>query len=120
MQFFKVVQPKGRGPSNFYGQFPVLNTNEGPVQPNEAFNMILNTPETSPLVCNQRPTGITEAAVFLVNTNMLRHKDDLKADDVGSWCHKGKPKRFYKIEWIAPHEIYAELCDDEDTDGTSS
>ena len=48
---------------------------------------------------------------------MLRDKDDLKADDVGSWCHKGKPKRFYKIEWIAPHEVYAELCDDEDTNG---
>ena len=94
----------------------MFGTYEGPVQPTEAFNAILHTSETSPLVCNQRPTGVTEAAVFLVNTNKLRHKDDLKADDVGGWCHKGKPKRFYSIEWIAPGEVHAELCG-EDTDG---
>ena len=93
----------------------MFGTYEGPVQPTEAFNAILHTSETSPLVCNQRPTGVTEAAGFLVNTNKLRHKDDLK-DDVRSWCHKGKPKRFYSIEWIAPGEVHAELWG-EDTDG---
>ena len=33
------------------------------------------------------------------------HEDDLKADDVGSWCHKVKPKWFYKIEWLAPDKV---------------
>ena len=73
-------------------------------------------------MCNQWPTDVTDAAVFLVNTNKLRRKDDLKADDVGSWCHKGKPKRFYSIEWMKymvnpdSGEVHAELCG-EDTDG---
>ena len=40
--------------------------------------------ETSPLVCTQKPVGVTEAEVFLVNTNKLRHQEDIRADDVGS------------------------------------
>ena len=63
-----------------------------------AFNAILNTSETSQVVCGTRPVGITEAAVFLVNTSKLRHQEDIRADDVGSWCHKGKPVRFYTVE----------------------
>jgi len=95
----------------------VFQTYEGAtyLQPTEAFNAILNTDVDSPVVCTQRPVGITKAAVFLVNTNKLRHKDDLRADDVGSWCHKGKPIRYYSVEYIQPDEVYAQICD-EDTD----
>ena len=73
----------------------MYGTYEDAVQPVDAFNAILNTSETSQVVCAQRPIGITEAAVFLVNTSKLRHQEDIRADDVGSWCHKGKPVRFY-------------------------
>ena len=89
-----MYSPKEEDPSTFIGQFPVLSTNEGPVQPNEAFNVILNTPETSPLVCNQWTTGIKEAAVFLVNMNMVRHKDDLK---LGASVTKESPNDFIKL-----------------------
>ena len=95
----------------------MYDTNEGAVQPVEAFNAILNTSETSPVVCTQRPVGITEAAVFLVNTSKLRHQEHIRADDVGSWCHKGKPVRFYSIERMPFGEVYGAQCCDKGSEG---
>ena len=59
---------------SYKGLFPVYGTYEGPVQPVEAFDAILNTSETSKIVCSQRPVGITEAAAFLVNTSNTRYQ----------------------------------------------
>ena len=39
----------------------------------------------------QKLVGVTDAAVFLVDTTKLRHPDDLKADDMEIWVHKGIP-----------------------------
>ena len=51
--------------------------------------------------------------MFLVNTNKLRHQEDIRADDVGSWCHKGKPMQFYSNERMSSGEVYrAQDCDD--------
>ena len=69
---------------SYKGPFPVYGTYEDAIQPVDAFNAILNTSETSPVVCTQRPVGVTEATVFLVNTSKLRHQEDIRADDVGS------------------------------------
>ena len=102
---------------SYKGPFPVYGTYEGPVQPVEAFDAILNTSETSKVVCSQRPVGITEAAVFLVNTSKLRHHEDIRADDVGSWCHKGKPVRFYSIEQMPSGEVHGAQCCDKGNDG---
>lgn len=79
--------------------------------------MLLNTSETSPGVCTQRPVGVTEAAVFLVNTSKLKHQEDIRADDVGRWCHKGKPVRFYSIEQLPSGEVYGAQRCNEETDG---
>ena len=67
---------------SYKGLFPVYDTYEGAVL--EAFNAILNTSETLEVVCTQRPVGITEAAVFLVNTSKLRCQEDNRADDIGA------------------------------------
>ena len=40
---------------------------------------------------------MNKAAAFLVDTTCLHCSDDLKADDLGVWKHKDKPKRKYKI-----------------------
>ena len=39
----------------------------------------------------QKLVGITDAAVFLVDTTKLRHPDDLKEDDMEIWVHKDIP-----------------------------
>lgn len=40
----------------------------------------------------------------------MLHLDDLKADDLDSWTHKGKPVHFY-------NEVYdAQQCDSTDND----
>ena len=58
--------------------------------------------------CTQRPVGVTEAAATQVRK--LRHQEDIRADDVKSWCHKEKPVRFYSIEWIPSGEVYVAQC----------
>ena len=68
------------------------------MKPVDVLNAILNTAVTSDIVCLQKPVGVKDAAVFLVKTTKLRHPDDLKADDMGSWVHKGIPSRYYNIE----------------------
>ena len=95
----------------------MYGTYEGAVQPVDAFNAILNTSKTSQVVCGIRPVGITEAAVFLVNTSKLRHQEDIRADDVGSWCHKGKPMHFYTVERMPSGEVYRVQCCDEGSEG---
>lgn len=57
-------EKKGKQMVRYKGMFPVYGTYEDAIQPVDAFDAILNTSETSPLVCTQRPVGVTEAAVF--------------------------------------------------------
>lgn len=104
---------KGEQIISYKGAIPVYGNYEDAIQPVDAFDAMLSTSETSPLVCTRRPVGITEVAVILVNTSKLRHQEDLRADDVGGWCHKGKPVRFYSIERMPSGEVYgAQRCDD--------
>ena len=43
------------------------------MKPADVLNVILNTDVTSDIVCLQKPVGVKDAAVFLVNTTKLRH-----------------------------------------------
>ena len=43
------------------------------------------------------------SAVFVVG---FRCHDDLKADDMGSWVHKGKHVRYYEISRLTSGEVY--------------
>ena len=68
-----------------------------------------------------KPVGVTEAVVFLVNTNKLRHQEDIRADDVRSWCHEGKPIWFCRIEhmWSGEcAELRVNYRYDDGADGT--
>lgn len=67
------------------------------IKPKDAFDIVLNTELNSNRVCIRKPVGVKDAAVFLVDTTKLRHRDDLKADDMGTWVHKGKPIRYFLV-----------------------
>ena len=84
------------------------------MKPTEALNAIICTDTFSSVVCQEKPVGVTEPAIFLVNTEKLQHINDLKADDMGTWTHKGKPIRYFKVERCAESGIIlnAQLCDD--------
>ena len=76
------------------------------MKPADVLNVVFNTDVTSDIICMQKPVGVTDAAVFLMDTTKLRHPDDLKADDMGSWVHKGIPSRYYSIERSPSGVVY--------------
>ena len=97
------------------GMFPMYNTVDDVMKPTEVFDAILNTNNSSTSVCTRKPVGIIECAAFLVDTTKLKHQDDLKADDMGSWMHKGKPNCYYKVKQLSSGEVYdAQQCDKTD------
>ena len=50
-----------------------------------------------------KPVGVGDAAVFIVDTSKLRHPDDLKADNMGSWIN-----RYYDVTMKSstPHLVW--------------
>lgn len=90
----------------YAGRFPVFQSLDEVMKPVDVLNAILNTAVTSKVVCTQKPVGVKDAAVFLVDTSKLRHPDDLKADDVGSWVHKDIPSRYYSLERSPSGVVY--------------
>ncbi len=89
------------------------------IKPAEVLDVILNTDPTSELVCRRKPVGVCDAAVFLVDVTKLKHPNDLKADDVGSWVHKGKPVRFFDVDRsLDGHVIVAESCSKDEISST--
>lgn len=86
---------------------------EAVVQPSEALDLLLNLRPHSSEVCSSRPIGVTTAATFVVANQAFGKIDDLKADDLGVWSHKGKPIRKYKVSRLSSGEVYgAELVDE--------
>ncbi len=79
----------------YNGIFPVYDTPTDVMKPVEALGAMMNTSPTAECVCQEKPIGITKPAVFLINIALLSH---LKADDLGSWIHKGKPVHYYEVE----------------------
>ena len=86
--------------------FPQYDSLKEVMKPAEVLNAIINTDPTSEVVCSQKPVGVSDAAVFIVDTSKLRHADDLKADDMGSWIHKGKPIRYYEVQRSPSGVVY--------------
>lgn len=48
-------------------------------------------------LCISQPINISNNVAFLVNTSHLKHPDDLKCDDMGSWKHNGSPKHSFCV-----------------------
>lgn len=97
---------------NFYNGYSLYSSATDVMQPVDVFNAVLNTKHDAQVVCQQKPVGIKDTATFLIDTTKLRHFEDIKADDVGSWVHKGRPVRFYTIARLASGEVYgAQLCE---------
>lgn len=80
------------------GKFPVYDDSSEILKPARVFDVILNTPLSSEMVCMQKPVGVKNSAIFIVDTTKLKDPNDLKSDDMGGWIHKGKPVRFYKLQ----------------------
>ena len=93
-------------PRFYAGKFPMCGNFTENLQPTEVFDIVLNTGVSSEVVCTQKPVGVKDAAVFVVDTTSFRRHDDLKADDMGSWVHKGKPVRYYEISRLTSGEVY--------------
>ena len=53
----------------------------------DALRTILH-PDASRL-CLEQPFGITFSSTFVIDTSILAYRDDLHADDLGSWRNDG-------------------------------
>lgn len=51
---------------------------------------ILLMPQPLQHICTSTPRDIAHNATFLVNTGLLKNKEDIKFDDMGSWKNNGK------------------------------
>lgn len=88
-----------------------------PLQPVEAVDLLLNTSPDDDSVCLSKPVGVQKALTFVVARRSLGSVDDIKADDLGAWIHKGKPVRKYRISRLDSGEVYgAELTNSDDDD----
>ena len=67
------------------------------LQRSEAFDLLLNLSSGHPDVASSKPIGVVKPATFAVANTAVGKLDDLKADDVGVWEHKGKPVRSYRV-----------------------
>ena len=115
MVFVYIIMYLLRSQHLYNGVFPMYDTYDDIMKPTEVFDAILNTNCSSSSVCTRKPVGVNDSAVFLVDTTKLKHQDDLRADDMGSWMHKGKPVRFYKVKRLSSGEVYdAQQCDKTD------
>ena len=56
--------------------------------------------------CRKKPVGVNDA-IFVVETTKLRHPHDLKADDFGSWIHKGKLISYFQVERSPSGIVYS-------------
>ena len=86
---------------------------ETPLKPVEAFDLLLNLAPGDPNVCSSKPVGVAKPATFIVANEAVGKIDDLRADNLGVWEHKGKPIRQYKVSRLSSGEVYgAELSKD--------
>ena len=54
-----------------------------------------------------------KAATFIIAKRSLGNVDDIKADDLGVWMHKGKPACKYRVSHLDSGEVFgAELTSD--------
>lgn len=66
----------------------------------------MNTTLDSENLSKCKPVGIIKSGAFVLSTNQLGDSDDLKADDLGVWTHKGKPSRMYKVTRTDTGSVY--------------
>lgn len=77
-----------------------------PLKPMEALDLLLNTSPEDSSVCLSKPIGVRRSATFVVARKCLGNIDDIKADDLGVWVHKGKPMRNYRVSRLPSGEVY--------------
>jgi hypothetical protein len=63
----------------------------------ELVSILLGTYESEQMYILQ-PINVLHNVSFLVDTRTLKHKDDRKCDDTGSWKHNGTPKCWFYME----------------------
>ena len=72
----------------------------------DALDLLLNSVPLSENVCRKKPVFVKKAAVFLIDTRQLGSPNELKADNLGAWNHKGKPVQKYRVVRSESSTVY--------------
>lgn len=75
---------------------PIFSWSIEPYDCRDIVEILLNDFDESYL-CTSQPINVAHNVSFLVNTALLKRKDDLYCDDMGSWIHKGTPSKSFGI-----------------------
>ena len=76
-------------------RIPIYHTGDMNISTEEALRIILNPDKTR--ICREQPFAITFSSTYVVYTSLLTHRDDLRADDLGSWRNDGVKSLYFKV-----------------------
>lgn len=68
-----------------------------------ALRMIFSVPRSK--VCTEQPIGVTHTATFLVDSTNLRHRDDIRCDDLGVWKNVGVRSKYCSVHFDENNNI---------------
>lgn len=75
---------------------PILYSSAPFLSIEEAYESMFNPKEE--MVCTEMPMGCRTSATFLLDTSSLKHADDVKADDNGSFRHQGRKMEIVQMD----------------------
>lgn len=75
-------------------RIPIYHTGDMSISTEEALRIILNPDKSR--ICHEQPLAITFSSTYVVDTLLLAHHDDLRAD-LGSWRNDGVKSLYCKV-----------------------
>ena len=96
-----------------YNDLPCLRIDK-PLTSVEALDLLINLKPGDKHVCSKKPVAVKNAATFVVDTGKLVNVEDLKADEMGAWCHKGMPTRKFRTKRSPSGVVYGAQKTEED------
>ena len=72
--------------------------------------MLLDPTIPASKVCSVRPTDIVKSATYIIDISKLKHPDDVKTDNFGTWKHSGSHPQVYRVQVEDDGSLHVEKC----------
>ena len=87
--------------TTFHGghfDWPYLTSDKNTESTHSLVSLILGHNVSEDLICKSIPKNVEKNANFLINTENVRNKEDVRCDDDGSWINNGVRKIYLHIQ----------------------
>ena len=68
---------------------PVYEIPESSYSGEQILTILLNPNINETRVCSERPSNVLKSSTYVVDLEELKHPDDVKKDEFGSWKYSG-------------------------------